>query len=75
MSKKWKARNIDDLLHYNGLDTVATSRAYSEMIQDPEWKTDRVQQLWQIHTKLAIIASRMHDRGFKVNQGKRRYLA
>lgn len=73
--KKYQVRDINALLHYNGLDTVATARAYMEMVSDQDWNTDRVQNLHQIHTKLAKIAAKMHTRGFKVNQGKRRYLA
>lgn len=75
MSKRYRTRNIKDLLHYNGLDTVATARAYHEMMADTDWPTDRVQNLWSIHTKLAKISAKMHDRGMKVNAKKRRNLA
>ncbi len=66
--KAYKVRDINSLLHYNGLDTVATARALNEMLQEEEWKTPRVQRLWQIHTRLAKIAAKMHTRGFKVNE-------
>jgi DNA polymerase I-like protein with 3'-5' exonuclease and polymerase domains len=75
VAKKYLTRNIDDLLHYNGLDTVATARAFNEMVAEPEWKEPRVQRLWQIHVRLAKIAARMHDRGFKVNEGNRSALS
>lgn len=68
---KWQTRNIQELLHYNGLDTVATSRVYNEMLLEPEWHSPRVQRLWQVHVRLAKIAAKMHDRGFKVNFGER----
>lgn len=72
--KKYQTRNLKDLLFYNSLDTVATARSYHEMVQDPDWNTDRVQNLWNIHTKLAKIAAKMHTRGMKVNAKQRRNL-
>lgn len=75
MAKRWQQRDINDLLHYNGLDTVATARAYNEMVLEEEWNTPRVQRLWQVHVRLAKIAARMHDRGFKVNQAERQRLS
>ncbi len=73
--KAYKTRDIKSLLHYNGLDTVATSRVLNEMLAEPEWKEPRVQRLWQVHTRLATIAARMHDRGFKVNHAERARLS
>ena len=75
MGKAYQSRDIQSLLHYNGLDTVATSRAFNEMLQEPEWKEPRVQRLWQIHVRLAKIAARMHTRGFAVNQTTRAALS
>lgn len=71
MGKKWASRNIDDLLHYNGLDTVATARVYNEMLSEPEWNHERVQRLHKVHVRLAKIAAKMHDRGFAINQNER----
>lgn len=75
MSKAYKHRNINDLLHYNGLDTVATARAYNEMLAEPEWQEPRVKRLWEVHTRLAKIAAKMHDRGFKINEETRQKLS
>lgn len=75
MPKKYQTRNIQSLLEYNGLDTVATARAYNKMLREPEWLEPRVQRLWEVHTRLAIIAARMHDRGFKVNEPTRQRLS
>lgn len=69
--KAYKARDLDSLLHYNGLDTVATARALNEMVLEAEWAEARVQRLHQVHVQLAKIAAKMHDRGFKVNVSKR----
>lgn len=71
----FKHRPLKDLLHYNGLDTVATSRALNEMLLEPEWKEPRVQRLWGVHVRLAKIAARMHTRGFQVNFVERDRLA
>lgn len=71
----FKHRPLNELLHYNGLDTVATARAYNEMVLEPEWSEPRVKRLWETHVRLAKIAARMHDRGFKVNTTERDRLA
>lgn len=75
MSKRWASRNIKDLLFYNGMDTVATARAYASLIREPELAEPRVQRLLHVHTRLAKIAARMHDRGFLVNQNVRAALS
>jgi DNA polymerase I-like protein with 3'-5' exonuclease and polymerase domains len=71
----FKHRPLNELLHYNGLDTVATARVFNEMLLEPEWNTERVQRLWDIHVRLAKIAARMHSRGFFVNATERARLS
>lgn len=75
MVKRWQSRNIKDLLHYNALDTVATARVYNALLKEPDVNDERVRRLHQVHTRLAKIAARMHDRGFKINQDVRAKLS
>lgn len=66
MTARWATQSQTDLLHYNGLDTCATARVCRNIMREPDYKSERVQRLLQVHTDLSHLAAEMHTIGFPV---------
>lgn len=67
--------DLEKLKRYNAQDCVETARVYEAILAEPEWGTERVKRLYDLHTRLAHLASKMHANGFKVDAEARWELA
>lgn len=75
--ESWQARSRDELLTYNGYDTVVTARVHRGILGD--WPKDvsesaRVQALYEQHTELAKLAAEMHQTGMYVRKDWRGFM-
>ena len=66
-------KDWEQLKRYNALDCVVTSRVWEGM--QPEAKDARIQRLYALHKKLAVIAAKMHTTGFYVDTLQRGFMA
>ncbi len=67
--------DVEKLLHYNCLDCVETARVDAGQLAETEWAEPRVQNLYDIHKRLAYLAAKMETRGFQVDFWNRGVLA
>jgi len=67
--------NLDKKKRYNVHDCIVTARVERGIRADPEWKTERVQNLYAHQRKLAIIGASMHETGLLVDKQRRAALA
>ena len=65
---------MQDLLTYNAKDCFKTARIYRHMRAEADWKTDRVQRLYGMHTGLSRLAARMNRVGLYVLEDQRRFM-
>lgn len=67
-------RDMEKLKLYNAEDTVRTARCFEGITSDAEWGTPRVETLYKMHRKLAIIAAEMHTVGMEVDEPRKQKL-
>ena len=61
----------EKLKRYNAEDCVRTARVWDGITAEAEWKSKRVQRLYELHTKLSQIAAEMHTDGIVVDLEQR----
>lgn len=64
----------DELLTYNARDCNYTARIYQELLKEPEWKEERVQKLYRVHSELSVLCAQMHTTGLHVNERGRQFM-
>jgi DNA polymerase I-like protein with 3'-5' exonuclease and polymerase domains len=68
-------KDQEKLRIYNGHDCIVTARSKRGIVQEADWKSDRVQRLYAHQRRLAEIAANMHTVGIYVDQPRRAQLA
>jgi DNA polymerase I-like protein with 3'-5' exonuclease and polymerase domains len=68
-------RDMQKLLRYCAQDCVETARVDEGILAEPEWKEERVQNLYRLHKELSAICAEMHTTGFNIHALNRQFLA
>lgn len=63
--------DLDELMEYNAQDNVEQMRVWAGLTREEAWNTPRVQRIYQLRKKMAVISARMHTRGIYLDQKKR----
>lgn len=63
--------NMEVLKKYNAQDCVEQARCHVGNTSEPSWNTPRVQRLYDMRKKLAVISAKMHTRGIYLDKKKR----
>lgn len=67
--------DLDALKRYNAQDCVETARVWAGLLNEPEWKEDRTQRLYELHKQQSVLAAEMHTNGFRVDFRERQRLS
>lgn len=82
-AEPWKESEEDDdkgivftddmevLKRYNAQDCVEQARCHVANTHEPQWATPRVQRIYEMRKKLAVISAKMHTRGIHLDKKKR----
>lgn len=63
--------DMEALKRYNAQDCVEQARCHVGNTHEPSWNTERVQKIYAMRKKLAVISARMHTRGIHLDKKKR----